>query len=900
MRSGVELRGPRHRWLLVVVLVSLQATFGSGLARADDLGAVFSDGFESGTLANWTITQNLVVQSGTVATGAFAARASVVSGSGYGLKTLPSTFTDLKIDQAVFIASIGPGSTVNLARLRSTAVTNIVTVFVGGDGLLRLRNDATGTVINSTRQVALGTWHRLEVSLVVAGVASAVQTTFDGTPVAQLSGTMNLGTDAIAQFILGDNVAGRTYDVSYDDIVLTTAMPPPPPPSGACSFDEATHVATVTITTSGQSERVSVASGGGISVSGSICGGATVTNTDRVDIRDRSSGSTTAVIDLSGGPFVPGSNGDEIRFDVDLGTGTSDSVVLQGGPGSDTFTLGSEGANLNVGPEAAPDVVVVGVEAWTLSGEDGNDVVSAIGGSGTGAAFGQRTTLQGGNGEDVLVGGDGLDTFDGGAAVDTVNYSARAANLSVTVGDGLANDGQIGETDNVTGTVERVIGGSGDDAMSGDDSSERLDGGAGNDTLNGENGDDEIRGGSGNDVLNGGGGDDMLVGGPGDDQENGQALNDVFIQANQVIHQSTDVPKALPVASTVTSTITISGAPSKAYNVDMWVDIQDPATGSLYISLETPSGIRDVMFDRTSNGTQLTGTYFDSEAVTKINLAGSKDLSGRFHPQGSMETFNGQVANGTWSLLVSNLSGGSPGVLAGWGLQITYLTNVSDGNDRLSGGVGILDLVNYQGRSANLNVTMMTGVNDGQAGETDDVGASQADVEDCYLGNGNDSLTGTGSINDLRGGTGNDTISGLAGDDLIRGQDLNDSLFGGDGNDTIQGNGGTNTIDGGPGSDWMTYAGSGSGVTANLSTGSATSAAFIDTIVSVENLTGSSRNDSLTGDGGNNVINAGNGDDFLWGLAGSDTLNGGGGFDTIDGGPGNDACSNGESLTSCP
>jgi Ca2+-binding RTX toxin-like protein len=336
--------------------------------------------------------------------------------------------------------------------------------------------------------------------------------------------------------------------------------------------------------------------------------------------------------------------------------------------------------------------------------------------------------------------------------------------------------------------------------------------------------------------------------------------------------------------------------------MDLRVDIQDPVTSALNITLQAPDGTRDVMFNRESNGTQLTGIYFDSEEVTKISLAGSDPLSGRFHPEGSMETFNGKVVNGTWSLIVSNDAGGAAGTLVGWGLIPTYLTNTSDGTDVISGGSGVRDLVNYQGRSANLFVTMMSGADDGQSGENDNVGANLADVEDCYLANGNDTIYGLDdpvNWDDIRGGAGNDTMYGLAGDDSLRGQDNNDTIYGGDGNDTIQGNGGVNYIDGGNGSDWITYGAASSNVIANLSTGTGSWTGTTDTIVSIENLTGSSKNDTFTGTTGDNILNGGNGNDTLIGLDGSDTLDGGAGTDTLDGGPGFDFCRNGETKTNC-
>ena len=70
-----------------------------------------------------------------------------------------------------------------------------------------------------------------------------------------------------------------------------------------------------------------------------------------------------------------------------------------------------------------------------------------------------------------------------------------------------------------------------------------------------------------------------------------------------------------------------------------------------------------------------------------------------------------------------------------------------------------------------------------------------------------------------------------------------------------------------------------------------TGGAGSDTLVSIENLTGSGFNDKLTGDGGGNVLTGGAGADRLEGGAGNDTLDGGSGSDFLDGGDGFDTAS---------
>ena len=68
-------------------------------------------------------------------------------------------------------------------------------------------------------------------------------------------------------------------------------------------------------------------------------------------------------------------------------------------------------------------------------------------------------------------------------------------------------------------------------------------------------------------------------------------------------------------------------------------------------------------------------------------------------------------------------------------------------------------------------------------------------------------------------------------------------------------------------------------MTLALTTAQDTVGAGLDTIQQVENLTGSTHNDTLTGNTGANV---------LMGLSGDDTLNGGAGADTMYGDTGND------------
>jgi Ca2+-binding RTX toxin-like protein len=159
---------------------------------------------------------------------------------------------------------------------------------------------------------------------------------------------------------------------------------------------------------------------------------------------------------------------------------------------------------------------------------------------------------------------------------------------------------------------------------------------------------------------------------------------------------------------------------------------------------------------------------------------------------------------------------------------------------------------------------------------------------------------------------GADAAWGYGGDDLIYGLGGNDELHGGDGNDYLTGGSGADTIYGDSGNDTANYAGSPAGVSVSLATGSGTGGdAEGDSLFSIENLDGSSYDDTLVGssswntlegESGNDLLKGGGGADVLFGgdsighvSSGNDTLKGGGGADALHGGDGIDTAAYNES-----
>lgn len=227
----------------------------------------------------------------------------------------------------------------------------------------------------------------------------------------------------------------------------------------------------------------------------------------------------------------------------------------------------------------------------------------------------------------------------------------------------------------------------------------------------------------------------------------------------------------------------------------------------------------------------------------------------------------GSVSGGNGN---DNLIGGAGGDTLKGDAGDDYLTG-NAGNDKLSGGDG----------------------NDTLRGDAGNDILSGGDGNDNLNGSdGDDELSGDNGDDMLTGGAGNDTLKSGAGNDLLFGDDGNDYLYGGAGIDTLFGGegddtfliagGGKDTVDGGEGSDTISFALSGNGVTVNLlnpEQSSGGDAASIGSLVSIENIIGSNKDDTLSGDEQDNTLNGGNGNDKLDGGAGADRLFGGKGND---------------------
>jgi Ca2+-binding RTX toxin-like protein len=193
----------------------------------------------------------------------------------------------------------------------------------------------------------------------------------------------------------------------------------------------------------------------------------------------------------------------------------------------------------------------------------------------------------------------------------------------------------------------------------------------------------------------------------------------------------------------------------------------------------------------------------------------------------------------------------------------------SGGGDFYDGGEG-RDWLDYRFSTENVKVSLESGLGFGGLAEGD----TFKNIENLRGGSGDDYLGGDKFSNIIYDGAGSDTVEAGAGNDIIYSVSGYDRLDGGEGIDTV------------------TYADSWDRVVVNLETGIGQyGAASRDTLVNVENLTGSRFDDTLIGDAGKNTLKGGGGQDTLKGGAGDDTLIGGQSADKLFGDDGADTAS---------
>jgi len=183
-------------------------------------GVIFSDGFESGNFGNWSDETGLTLESSNVHSGTFAAEGNTTNGGTYVDKTLANATTNLYY--RIYFNLKSNSTNVNLMHDRFSG-GSLAHIYVDSSHHLALRNEVTGVNSTSTIVVGLNSWHSLELHVIVNGSSSTIEVWYDGNHVPAMESTAaNLGTSPLTAVRVGENLTARTYDVIFDDVVLSS------------------------------------------------------------------------------------------------------------------------------------------------------------------------------------------------------------------------------------------------------------------------------------------------------------------------------------------------------------------------------------------------------------------------------------------------------------------------------------------------------------------------------------------------------------------------------------------------------------------------------------------------------------------------------------------------------
>lgn len=182
----------------------------------------------------------------------------------------------------------------------------------------------------------------------------------------------------------------------------------------------------------------------------------------------------------------------------------------------------------------------------------------------------------------------------------------------------------------------------------------------------------------------------------------------------------------------------------------------------------------------------------------------------------------------------------------------------TDGPDTIDGGAGI-DRLDYGPSNRPAIVDLQD--------STQNAGSAAGDV--------------LSNIEALSGTRGNDVFLGNGSGNTLTGLEGNDRLEGRGGNDWINPGKGRDTVDGGAGSDMVSFSDHQWSVRVDLGNGVAEGNNQLDTLLNIENVTGTIYGDYIVGDAGDNRIRSLGDYDWLVGSDGSDQFDGGTGRDMV-------------------
>ncbi|CAO3456589.1 hypothetical protein [Azospirillum argentinense] len=741
---------------------------GSTFATVSTTGGVLTISFTgTGTTPDTTLVQD-VMRRITFRTdspaGNMPVEVTLNDGTDSTIATVTVTSDVIQVNSTADTADDSDRNAVSLREAQAIAVTQ------GGTPTIRFDAALAGQTITLTSNLALSGSQSWDTSaangLTIAGVSSTTTlpsgatltvTNTTGTAITlsnRMTGAGGLTKEGAGTLTLaGVNSYTGTTTLTAGELVLT----------GGSAIADTAAVAvsggTLRLATNNETIGTLNGTGGTLTLAGQTltASGATL----NAGGMGRSAGDTgTLASSYAGGATITGTSGD------DSITGGSGADTIDGGAGNDTIDggagndsiLGGDGDDSLIG--GALNSTVAGGNTDYIDGGAGND------------------TLIGGGGPDTLIGGDGDDTFDytgngkgdlasgadlydsivGGAGTNTLLIGGSvgltvAGGVSFGRASGIQRIAAIASSSALSLTLNadaytagiRTIDLSGDTITSGNNVV----------NMSAAGGSVTIIGGAGNDLITGSAYADSLSGGGGNDTFIYAATSDLFF--NNILVDSIDGGDGGNDAIRLGSSgFTIAAADSFATRI---------------------IGVESITATSTASPISITvGNDFYSAGFRTITLSGDVNTAGQNLIDASAVTAGGltltggdgadTILGGTGNDSISG-GGGNDSIHGGAGNDTI---NGGVGNDTIDGGDGD---DNIDGSSGNDSILGGAGNDSLTGGVGNDTLEGGAGNDSLNGGSNDDSLDGGDGDDTLGGGAGNDTFTGGAGQDVFKDTALN-------------------------------------------------------------------------------------------------------------------------------
>ncbi|CAN1527024.1 RTX calcium-binding nonapeptide repeat [Burkholderiaceae bacterium] len=655
-------------------------------------------------------------------------------------------------------------------------------------------------------------------------------------------------------------------------------------------IDTLTDVVTESANAGTDLVQVAVTTAGGTYILGDNVEQATLTNTVAFNLTGNALDNSLKG-NLAANTLIGGAGNDTL----DGGTG-NDS--LMGGADDDTYVIDSTLDVVTEDLNAGTDLVKVAIAtaggtyalgsnienatltntvAYSLAGNELNNLLTGNASANSLSGGLGNDTLNGLAGADTMTGGSGDDTYVVDTLLDVVTEAAAAGNdlvqVAITTVNGTYALGTNFEDATLVNTVAyNLTGNTTNNRLTGNQANNTLDGGAGADTLAGADGDDTYVVDSLLDVVT----------------ETVAAGTDLVKVAIATAGGSYSLGANLENA-TLTNTVAYTLVGNELNNSLVGNAAANTLNGGAGDdTLNGMAGV-DTMAGGVGNDTYVIDSTSDS--VVEDASAGVDLVQVAVTTASQTYTLTSNVENATLINTVAfNLSGNTlDNVLTGNAASNSL--NGGAGNDVLDGGLGIDTLIGGVGNDTFVIDSALDVITEALGGGTDQVNIAAASSGTYTLAANLENATVTTAVAyNVTGNTLNNTLVGNQASNVLSGGVGNDLLDAAGGNDTLAGGVGNDTLIGGDGIDLADYSSASAAITTSFAgmVGTATGGDGTDSLVGIENVSGSGFNDTLSGSDGSNLLIGNAGADLLMGNGGDDTLIGGLGNDILIGGEGTD------------